>query len=393
MNLSSAPVSNRYHIGFFGCTNAGKSSLINAFLNQEVSIVSPRKGTTTDAVNKTMELLPYGPVVVFDTAGIDDVDELGKLRIEKTKEILRKTDIAVLVIDLTQKNSKKNDELINHFEKHKIPYIIAYNKADLINDRADLKQNEIYVSAKSKENINKLKELVGRYMEDKKQNEKYIVKDILNPKDTVILVIPIDTSAPKGRLILPQQLVLRELLDSHIKVICVQTEELKETLDVIKPNLVITDSQAFKKVKDIVPKEIKLTSFSILFARYKGELETFKDGLKKLADLKDNDTILISEGCSHHRQCEDIGSVKIPKWLSDFTNKKLNFEFSSGNTFKNDLTKYSLIIHCGGCMLNEKEMKARIDIAKKQNIPIVNYGILISYINGILKRTLEIFKG
>lgn len=392
MNLSAAPISNRYHISFFGCVNVGKSSLINAFLNQEVSIVSSHKGTTTDAVKKTMELLPYGPIVVFDTAGIDDNSNLGKLRIEKTKEILKKTDVAILVIDITQKQNKKNDELIKLFKENKIPYIIAYNKADLIENKADLKENEIYVSAKTKENIDKLKELVGKFIEEKKENEKYIVKDYLKPKDSVILVIPIDSSAPKGRLILPQQLVLKELLDNHIKAICVQVEELKETLEIIKPNLVITDSQAFNKVKDIVPKDIKLTSFSILFAKYKGELDIFKEGIKKLSDLKDNDNILISEGCSHHRQCEDIGSVKIPNWLCNFTGKKLNFSFTSGNTFEKDLTKYNLIVHCGACMLNEKEMKNRIDMAKKQNIAIVNYGILISHINGILKRATKIFE-
>lgn len=390
MELSNTPVSQRVHIAFFGCVNAGKSSVVNAFVNQEVSLVSDKMGTTTDAVKKTMELLPLGPVVVFDTAGFDDESELGKLRIEKTKQILDKTDIAVLVVDSTKGKTTTDNELVKIFETKKIPFIIAYNKADLVNEKKQLQNNEIYVSAKTKENVEQLKEKIANLI-NKNKKEKLIVADLLNKKDIVILVCPIDESAPKGRLILPQQLTLRELLDFHCSTIVVQVEELKDILNKITPKLVITDSQVFGEVSKIVPKEIALTSFSILFARYKGELKALVEGAIQISKLKENDFVLISEGCTHHRQCNDIGSVKIPKWLMDYTNKKLNFEFTQGGQFPSDLSKYSLIIHCGACMLNETEMKNRIQKASNQQIPIVNYGILIAFLKGILNRNLEFF--
>ncbi len=392
MSLENMPAANRCHIGFFGCTNAGKSSLVNAITNQQVSLVSDIKGTTTDAVQKTMEILPIGPVVIIDTAGFDDDSELGKLRIEKTNKILSKIDIAILVVDILKGKNKKDKELIEIFKNKNIPYIVAYNKVDLTDKEPVLNENEIVISTKENKNIFELKEKIASIKSSNK-TEKTIIKDKLNKNDIVILCIPIDESAPKGRLILPQQLTIREILDKNCICICSQDTELDETIKSLnkKPKLVITDSQVFKKVKDIVPNDILLTSFSILFANYKGELKELVKGAKQISNLVDNDTVLISEGCTHHRQCNDIGSVKFPKWLEDFTGKKLNFEFSSGNDFTNTPEKYKLIIHCGGCMLNEKEMKSRIQIAKNSSIPIVNYGIAISYMNGILKRSLEIF--
>lgn len=400
MNLSSVPISKRLHITFFGRTNVGKSSLINAFCNQNLSIVSDIKGTTTDPVKKTMELLPLGPVVVFDTAGYDDESDLGQLRISKTLEILRKTDIAILVLEAKKGLSKKDEEFIETFKKQKIPYIIAYSKADLIEKLPEIKDNEIYVSAKNKINIEELKNLVAN-LKPENMADKVIIVDKLNKNDIVILNIPIDESAPKGRLILPQQLVLRELLDNNFVVMCTQTTDLKRTIDSlkVKPKLVITDSQAFFEVKNIVPNDILLTSFSILFARYKGNLETLIKGLAKISKLKNNSKVLISEGCTHHRQCGDIGSVKIPKWLKDYTKKDFDFEFSSGDSFlkedknyaKNYDKNYDLIIHCGACMLNEKEMSSRLKIAEARKIPITNYGMMIALTKGILNRALEIF--
>ena len=330
MSLSNVPVSERCHISFFGCTNVGKSSLINAITNQEVSIVSSIKGTTTDPVKKTMELLPIGPVVIIDTAGLDDETELGALRIKKTNEILEKTNVAILVVDATIGLSKFDKDLISEFDKKRIPYIIAYNKSDLVENQRECAKNEIYVSSKSNYNINELKEKIGQFA---KNNEvpKFIITDKLEKQDVVILVIPVDESAPKGRLILPQQNTLRELLDNHCTVVCCQDTELKDVLSKITPKLVITDSQVFGKVKQIVPNDILLTSFSILFARYKGNLVELVKGAKKLSELKDGDKILISEACTHHRQCNDIGTVKFPKWLKEFTKSDLEFEFSSGD--------------------------------------------------------------
>ena len=391
-SLSGVPAADRCHISFFGCINAGKSSLVNAITNQKISVVSEIKGTTTDPVRKTMEILPLGPVVIIDTAGLDDYSELGKLRIEKTNNILYLTDIAILVVDILKGKTQEDEKLIKNFEKRNIPYIVVYNKSDLTDYVPILKENEIIVSSKENKNINELKEKIAKLVKAQ-EKEKFIIKDKLKEKDIVILCIPIDEAAPKGRLILPQQLTIRDILDAHANVICTQDTELKSMLDTLnkKPKLVITDSQVFEKVKNIVPDDVLLTSFSILFANYKGNLEELVKGAKKLSQLKDNDTILISEGCTHHRQCNDIGTVKFPKWLKEFTKKELKFEFSSGMDFTENPENYSLIIHCGGCMLNEREMQNRIYTAKNASIPIVNYGIAIAYMNGILKRSLEIF--
>ena len=392
MSLNSTPSAERIQIGFFGKRNVGKSSLVNAITNQNLSVVSEIKGTTTDPVYKSMEILPIGPVTIIDTAGIDDEGELGKLRIEKTKEVLNKIDIAVLIIDASKEISYIEKELINIFESKNINYIIAYNKVDLIKNFKELKKNEIYVSAKNNQNIYKLKELISSIYEENPNSSK-LVRDLVNPNDKVILVTPIDSAAPKGRLILPQQQVIRDLLEANAISIVIKETELKNTLNILKdkPKLVITDSQVFNKVSKNTPQDIYLTSFSILFARYKGILDYAVNGVIKLNSLKDNDFILISEGCTHHRQCEDIGSVKLPKWIQEYTKKKLNFEFSSGGSFPTDLSKYSMIIHCGSCMLKDREVLYRYQLAKEQNIPISNYGITIAYINGILKRSIEIF--
>ena len=392
MSLNSTPSAERIQIGFFGKRNVGKSSLVNAITNQNLSVVSEIKGTTTDPVYKSMEILPIGPVTIIDTAGIDDEGELGKLRIEKTKEVLNKINIAVLIIDASKEISYIEKELINIFESKNINYIIAYNKVDLIKNFKELKKNEIYVSAKNNQNIYELKELISSIYEENPNSSK-LVRDLVNPNDKVILVTPIDSAAPKGRLILPQQQVIRDLLEANAISIVIKETELKNTLNILKdkPKLVITDSQVFNKVSKNTPQDIYLTSFSILFARYKGILDYAVNGVIKLNSLKDNDFILISEGCTHHRQCEDIGSVKLPKWIQEYTKKKLNFEFSSGGSFPTDLSKYSMIIHCGSCMLKDREVLYRYQLAKEQNIPISNYGITIAYINGILKRSIEIF--
>ena len=393
MGLNSSPSSERINIAFFGKRNAGKSSLVNAITAQDIAVVSPIKGTTTDPVYKSMELLPIGPVNIIDTAGIDDNGELGKLRVEKTKQILVKTDIAILVIDASEDISETEQDLINIFKEKNINYIIAYNKSDLISFYKELSKNEIYTSAKNHTNIFELKELIASIYQENPNRQK-LVSDLVESGDIVILVVPIDSSAPKGRLILPQQQVIRDLLEVGAITIVVKETELESALKKcnVKPKLVITDSQVFKKVSQIVPNDIFLTSFSIIFARYKGILFDAKDGVKILENLKDGDTILISEGCTHHRQCEDIGTVKLPKWIKEYTKKNLNFEFTSGTGFPNDLSKYAMIIHCGGCMLKEQEVLYRYKQAKNQNIPISNYGITISYINGILNRCIEIFE-
>ena len=392
MSFTSMPVSERLHIGFFGCRNAGKSSLVNAISGQNLSIVSDKKGTTTDAVKKTMELLPLGPVVIIDTAGFDDVGELGNLRVKKTLEVLRKTDIAVLVVDSRFGLQKADKNLINLFNKNNIPFIIAYNKCDILNEKPNIEQvyTSIYVSSLKGDNIYELKELLGKFAY--KKVNKFIVGDLLNVGDIVILVIPIDESAPKGRLILPQHQTIRELLDFHCVPICCQVEELDSLLKKFSPKLVITDSQAFYEVKKIVPENIYLTSFSILMARYKGEIKSLMSGAETLKKLKDGDKVLISEGCTHHRQCNDIGSVKIPMWLKNYTGKSLNFSFTSGGEFPENIKDFALIVHCGGCMLNEQEMKARIKMAQDSNVPIINYGVLIANINGILERSLKFLK-
>ena len=384
MTFNQTPVSERVHIGFFGSRNAGKSLLVNKVTNQEVSVVSDTKGTTTDPVKKTMELLPLGPVVIIDTPGIDDEGTLGKLRVEKTNQILLKTDIAVLVIDSLLGFSKSDKELEDIFKEKNIPYIVVYNKVDLINKRDN---DKFYVSAKTLENINELKEKLAS-LKPNNQEKRFIIADKLEKGDKVILVIPIDESAPAGRIILPQQSTLRELLDNHIKVLCVQPEELQDSMKIFSPKLVITDSQVFNKVKEIVPQNIFLTSFSILFARYKGNLEKLTRGAKLLKSLKTGDKVLISEGCTHHRQCNDIGTKKLPMWIENFSGAKPNFEFTSGGEYPMDTSKYKLVVHCGGCMLNPKEMASRLE--RTENI--VNYGVAISCMNGILDRALEILK-
>ena len=399
MGLNSTPSSERVHIGIFGKRNAGKSSVINAITNQSLAIVSDIKGTTTDPVSKAMELLPLGPVMIIDTPGLDDVGELGKMRIQKSYQVLNKSDIGILVIDGTFGQTDEDKALINKFKEKNIPYIVVMNKLDLVREQQNIDENEInsnpntiWVSSTTKENIYELKEMIAKQAPTDEPKFK-IVGDLLNPSDFVVLVVPIDKAAPKGRLILPQQQTIRDILEANANAIVVKENELKNTLENLgkKPKLVITDSQVFSKVSTDTPKDILLTSFSILFARYKGDLKETVKGVKTLEDLKDNDTILISEGCTHHRQCDDIGTVKIPKWITKYTNKKINFEFSTGREFPYDLSKYKMIIHCGGCTLNEREMKYRVKCAQDQNIPFTNYGILIAYTQGILKRTLERF--
>lgn len=393
MSLNEKVSAERLHIAFFGLRNAGKSSVVNAVTNQELSVVSDVRGTTTDPVKKAMELLPIGPVVIIDTAGIDDEGDLGELRVKKTINILNKTDVAILVVDATKGLQQEDMKLIEDFKKRNIPYIIAFNKYDLIAEKQELKENEIYISAKKNNNINELKELIGKISRTT-ENEKTLLGDIIKSGDTVVLVTPIDSSAPKGRLILPQQQTIRELLDIGATVIVTKDTELEETLTKLKnpPTLVITDSQAFKKVSAIVPQNVELTSFSILFARYKGELWGAVKGADELDNLQDGDRVLISEGCTHHRQCGDIGTEKLPNWIKNYTNKNITFEFTSGGDFPENLEKYKLIVHCGACMLTEREMKSRIALATEKQIPISNYGIIIAKINGILERAIKPLK-
>lgn len=388
MSLTNTPVSERIHIAFFGNRNAGKSSIINAVTAQKLSIVSDVRGTTTDPVFKTMELLPLGPVVIIDTPGVDDTGELGLMRVERAYEVLNKTDIAVVIIDASVGKTDFDNELIKRIEEKKLPYVVCYNKSD-IKETENLKENEICVSAKTGKNIHELKELIAGMKEMEKP--KKLLGDLLCPGDAVILVMPVDSGAPKGRLILPQQHAIRDLLESSCISVGVQVSELPSALNILgeRAKLVVTDSQAFGLIKDIVPESVPLTSFSILFLRYKGELDTAINGARALDSLHDGDTVLISEGCTHHRQCDDIGSVKLPKWISAYTGKKLNFEFSSGGGFPREPGRYSLIVHCGGCMLNEKEVKSRIKKAESENVPFTNYGILIAYMNGILKRCVK----
>ena len=391
MEKNNTVSSERTHIGIFGLRNVGKSSIINSITNQNIAIVSDTLGTTTDPVKKTMELLPLGPVVIIDTPGIDDVGELGMQRIKKTKQVLNQVDIALLIVDATVGLTIECEDLISSFKEKNIPYLIVYNKSDLLDSIPNSENNKVYVSAKTNLNIDLLKDKIASFA--KKENKK-ILSDIVSSGDIVVLVIPIDEAAPKGRLILPQQQVLRELLEIGATSVVSTDINLKDTLNSlsVKPKLVITDSQAFGRVNKIVPEDILLTSFSILFARYKGNLETLIKGVKAIDNLSDGDTVLISEGCTHHRQCNDIGIVKIPNWLKNYTNKDINFEFTSGTEFPEDLSKYSVIIHCGGCMINEREMHYRLNYSKQNNIPITNYGITIAQIHGILKRSLEPFE-
>ncbi len=386
MGLNNTPSGERTHIGFFGCTNAGKSSLLNAVTGQETAIVSDVSGTTTDPVFKAMEILPLGPCMIVDTPGINDDSELGEKRVQKTKRILNKCDIAVLVTDCG--GLKPADrELVELFKLKNINYIIAYNKCD-IKKRSELKENEIAVSAKTGENINKLKEMLASF---NISSDKRIIGDKLNENDVVILVTPVDSAAPKGRLILPQQQTIRDILDSDAICVTVKETQLEEALKIVKPKLVITDSQAFGFVKNIVPQDVTLTSFSILFANYKGILETAVKGVNALNKINDGDKILICEGCTHHRQCDDIGTVKLPRWIEKYTGKKPVYEFSSGGGFPEDLSGFKLIIHCGGCMLGSREMEYRLKCAEDSGIPMTNYGTAIAYMNGILKRSLEVF--
>lgn len=393
MGLNDTPSANRLHIGFFGRRNAGKSSLVNAVTGQSIALVSDIAGTTTDPVYKAMELLPLGPVMIIDTAGLDDEGELGQLRIKRTNNVLNKTDIAVLTVSASEGLTDFDRELLKKIQKKQIPFIVAYNKADLgIGENVEITENSITVSAKTGENINELKERIGKLAitDDTKLK---LVGDLLKPSDIVVLVIPIDSSAPKGRLILPQQQTIRDILEAKAVSVAIRETEIKETLSALnkKPAMVITDSQAFGKTASDTPSDIPLTSFSILMARYKGFLETAVKGAAAISGLKDGDMVLISEGCTHHRQCEDIGTVKLPKWLKEYTGKELIIKTSSGTEFPEELSEYSLIIHCGGCMLNEREMKYRMQCANDANIPFTNYGTAIAYINGILKRSIEIF--
>ena len=392
MSLNSTVSAERVHIGFFGLRNAGKSSLVNAVTGQQLSVVSEVKGTTTDPVKKAMELLPLGPVVIIDTPGIDDTGELGEQRVLKAKEILRQTDIAILVVDGQKGLQGADRELIKLFAKKNLPYITVYNKADLLPEIPPETETEIYVSSETKEGIFELKEKIARMVKSNESDRK-IVADLVKAGDTVILVTPIDSAAPKGRLILPQQQTLRELLEAGVVSLVVRETELENALASLKtpPALVITDSQAFGVVSEIVPRDIPLTSFSILFARYKGDLATVIGGAAKLDRLTDGDRVLISEGCTHHRQCKDIGTVKLPGWIENYTGKKLNFSFTSGTEFPEDVSEYALVVHCGGCMLNEKEMKSRLGVCTEQGIPVTNYGIAIAQMHGILKRSIEMF--
>jgi len=391
MGMNNTPASERTHIGFFGRRNAGKSSIVNAVTGQELAVVSDVKGTTTDPVYKTMELLPLGPVMIIDTPGFDDEGMLGELRVKKTKQVLNKTDIAVLVVDATEGLKDCDKELIALFKAKEINYLIVYNKSDLLEEIPVAGEREIYASALKKENIFEVKERIADLKEQ--SAEKSIIADKLNRGDFVVLVVPIDSAAPKGRLILPQQQTIRDILDAGAMAIVTKESELTQTLEGLgkKPAMVITDSQVFKTVAPMVPEDIPLTSFSILMARYKGLLDAAALGAAAIEHLKDGDTILIAEGCTHHRQCDDIGTVKIPNWLRKYTGKDIKIETCNGTEFPEDLTKYAMVIHCGGCMLNEREVRYRTKCAVDQNVPITNYGTFIAYVNGILKRSLEVF--
>ena len=401
MGMNQTPASERVHISFFGKRNAGKSSVINAVTGQDLSIVSSVMGTTTDPVYKTMELLPLGPVMIIDTPGIDDEGELGALRVRKSYQVLNKTDIAILVIDSTIGKTEEEFALIHRFHKKKIPYLVVYNKIDLLSNEEikdlamSVRPGEVLVSASSNMNIYELKEKIASLKPE--DTHKYpLIQDLIEPLDLVILVVPIDKAAPKGRLILPQQQTIRDILERGALSLVIRDTELKDTLEHfraqgIRPRLVVTDSQAFARVSRDTPEDITLTSFSILFARYKGELETQLKGVSSLSSLEDGDRILISEGCTHHRQCGDIGTSKIPDWIRNYTGKKPVFEFTSGTEFPEDVSSYKMVVHCGGCMLNEREMKYRIACCQDQGVPITNYGILIAQVTGILKRSLGPF--
>ena len=401
MGMNQTPASERVHISFFGKRNAGKSSVINAVTGQDLAIVSSVRGTTTDPVYKTMELLPLGPVMIIDTPGIDEEGELGALRVRKSYQVLNKTDIAILVVDSTTGKGEEELALIHRFHKKGIPYLVVYNKIDLlsgeeIKDLAmSVRPGEVLVSAADGMNIQELKEKIATLKPE--DTHKYpLIQDLIKPLDLVILVVPIDKAAPKGRLILPQQQTIRDILERGALSLVVRDTELKSTLDYflshgVCPKMVVTDSQAFARVSKDVPENITLTSFSILFSRYKGELETQLEGVAALSSIQDDDRILIAEGCTHHRQCGDIGTCKIPNWIRNYTGKKPVFEFTSGTEFPDDVSSYKMVVHCGGCMLNEREMKYRIACCRDQGVPITNYGLLIAQVTGILKRSLGPF--
>lgn len=391
MGLQDTPSSERVQIGFFGCRNAGKSSLVNAVTNQEMAVVSPVKGTTTDPVTKAMELLPLGPVLIIDTPGIDDEGGLGEQRVKRTKQILNRIDCAVLVVDSVAGKTKADEELLNLFQEKQIPFLVAYNKSDLQLPILS-EENEVAVSALLKTGIEELKERIA-VLGKENQKERMLVRDLVKAEDLVVLVTPIDSSAPKGRLILPQQQTIRDLLEADAIPVVTKENTLKTTLESLakKPAMVITDSQAFAQVSKDTPLDIPLTSFSILMARYKGFLEGAVQGLAAIETLQDGDKVLICEGCTHHRQCEDIGTVKIPRWLRQHTGKELELVHTSGKDFPEDLSPYRLVIHCGGCMLNEREVAYRQKCAADAGIPFTNYGIAIAYMTGILKRSIEIF--
>lgn len=391
MGLQDTPSSERVQIGFFGCRNAGKSSLVNAVTNQEMAVVSPVKGTTTDPVTKAMELLPLGPVLIIDTPGIDDEGGLGEQRVKRTKQILNRIDCAVLVVDSVAGKTKADEELLNLFQEKQIPFLVAYNKSDLQLPILSGK-NDVAVSALLKTGIEELKERIAALGKEN-QKERMLVRDLVKAEDLVVLVTPIDSSAPKGRLILPQQQTIRDLLEADAIPVVTKENTLKTTLESLakKPAMVITDSQAFAQVSKDTPLDIPLTSFSILMARYKGFLEGAVQGVAAIETLQDGDKVLICEGCTHHRQCEDIGTVKIPRWLRQHTGKELELVHTSGKDFPEDLSPYRLVIHCGGCMLNEREVAYRQKCAADAGIPFTNYGIAIAYMTGILKRSIEIF--
>ena len=402
MSMNQTPMSERVHIGFFGKRNAGKSSVMNAVTGQDLAVVSEVKGTTTDPVYKSMELLPLGPVVMMDTPGIDDEGELGSLRVKKSYQVLNKTDAAVLVIDGTIGASEEDRALLDRIRKKNIPFVVVINKKELADKAVEKRVKEelalndsqtAFVSASTGEGIYELKEQIAA-IAAVEEPEKYLVRDLLDPSDIAVLVVPIDSAAPKGRLILPQQQTIRDILEADAVSVVVKETELKNVLGQFKkkPKMVITDSQAFEQVSADTPDDILLASFSILMARYKGNLEQAVHGVTALDSLENGDIVLISEGCTHHRQCDDIGTVKIPRWIREYTGgKEIRIETTSGTEFPDDLTKYKLIIHCGGCMLNEREMKYRLSCAADQGVPMTNYGIMIAYVKGILKRSVEVF--
>lgn len=392
--MNETPSSDRVHIGFFGRRNAGKSSLVNRVTGQELALVSEVKGTTTDPVRKAMELLPLGPVVIIDTPGIDDEGKLGEMRVRKTRQVLNRTDVAVLVVDGTVGQAQADEDLVAIFREKEIPYLVVYNKADLVEEakRQEGGQEEIWVSSATGWQIQELKERIARLTSTDDLTHR-LVGDLLDPNDLAVLVVPIDKAAPKGRLILPQQQTIRDVLEAGASALVVRETELQQLLSDLgkKPKMVITDSQVFEEVSRLVPRDIWLTSFSILFARYKGNLRQAAAGAAALEGLKDGDKILISEGCTHHRQCNDIGTVKLPRWIRSYTGKEPEFFYSSGQDFPEDPEKYQLIVHCGGCMLNEREMKYRLKCAADQKIPMTNYGVAIAYMQGILSRCVEMF--